>query len=186
MKIEKAKIEDTNVLIVDGIPQSVFPTTYGGYWQHMIPEDFKGKDVLLLGVGAGTIARLLLEKYPDVKITGVDNNQEVINAAMDNFKLGEIKMKIEIADGFAYIKSTNKKFDLIICDMWSGYNFPFKMLMPEFIEDCKKRLNKGGQVYINCPNLDYLAGESLKELKAFRDDIGRNLIFRFDKSKLKE
>ena len=186
MKIEKAKIEDINVLIVDGIPQSVYPTTYGGYWQHMIPEDFKGKDVLLLGVGAGTIARLLLEKYPNVKIIGVDNNQEVINAALDNFKLGEIKMSIEIADGFAYLKSTNKMFDLILCDMWSGWNFPFKVLMSDFIEDCKKRLNEGGQVYINCPNLDYLAGESLKELKAFRDDIGRNLIFRFDKSKLKE
>ena len=89
-------------------------------------------------------------------------------------------MEIIINDGFEFIKKTRLKFDLIIVDMWNGYWFPFKVLSPEFIKDCTMRLNKDGQVYINTPSLDYLAQESLKGLNASRDDIGRNIIYRFN------
>lgn len=183
--ISKAKVDGIEVLLVDGVPQSTYPQSSGGYWQEMIPEDFKGKNVLLLGVGAGTIARLLLDAYPDIEITGVDNDSTIIMAAEDQFRLGDIKMKVLIDDGFKYIKETKKKFDLIIVDMWNGYWFPFKVLSPEFIKGCTKRLNKNGQVYINTPNLDFLAAESLNGLGALRDDIGRNIIYRFELTKSK-
>ena len=179
MNISRAHIEGTDILMVDGIPQSTYPPSEGGYWKHMIPDDFSGQDVLLLGIGAGTIARLLLKKYPKVKITGVDNNSLLMDVAERQFHISDIRMEIIIEDGFEYIKETKKKFDLIIVDMWNGYWFPFKVLNNEFIEDCKKRLNKHGQVFINTPNLDYLAQESLKGLSALRDDIGRNIIYRW-------
>lgn len=178
MKIQKIRMAETNILAVDGVPQSIYPQTEGGYWKHMIPDSFSGQDVLLLGVGAGTVARLLLEKYPSVKIIGVDNNTLVLDVASRQFGLDDIDMKIEVMDGFEYVKKTDKKFDLILVDMWSGYWFPFKVLSQNFIEDCKKRLNPNGQVYINTPNLDYLAQEGVKGLEAYRDDIGMNVIYR--------
>lgn len=185
MKLQKANIDGTEVFLVDGVPQSTYPPSEGGYWRHMIPQDFSGKKVLLLGVGAGTIARLLLDKYPDVEIIGVDNSDLVITMANQYFKLDEIKMEIIIQDGFEYIEETKKKFDLILVDMWNGYWFPARSLMKEFIDKCKDRLNKGGQVYINAPNLDCLAQESLPPT-ALRNDIGRNIIYSFDKSEIKE
>ena len=185
MKLQKANIDGTEVFLVDGVPQSTYPPSEGGYWKHMIPEDFKGKKVLLLGVGAGTIARLLLDKYPDVEITGVDNNSLVIGMANQYFKLDEVKMEIVIQDWFEFIKQTKKKFDLILVDMWNGYWFPFNVLQKEFIEDCKKRLNKGGQVFINAPNLDYTAKECLPS-NALRNDLGRNIIYQFDNEEIKE
>ena len=179
MKISKARIGKTDVLMVDGVPQSTYPPTEGGYWQHMIPDDFSGHSVLMLGVGGGTIARQLLEKYPKVKIIGVDNNSLLIQVAERQFHISEIDMEIIIQDGFEFIKDTKIKFDLIIVDMWEGYKFPFKVLSNEFIKHCQAKLNEGGQVYINTPSLDYLAQESLKGLNALRDDIGRNIIYRF-------
>ena len=181
MKLEKAKIGNMDVLLVDGVPQSASGIPMGGYWKHMIPGDFKGDRVLILGVAGGTIPRLLLKKYPNVRITGVDNNPTLIMAATNSFNLGEIKMEIKIRDGFEYIKETKKKFDLIIVDIWNGYWFPFKVLTPDFIKDCKRILNKEGQVYINTPSLDYLAKEALTGLNAYRDDIGRNIIYRWEK-----
>lgn len=185
MNIQKAKIDNINILLVDGVPQSTYPPSEGGYWRHMVPNNFEGKTVLILGIGVGTIPRLLLKSYPQLDITGVDNNSLITTTASQHFGLDEIKMDIKIEDGFEYIKKTRKKFDLIIVDMWNGHWFPFKALMADFIDDCKKRLNDGGQVYINTPNLDYLASESLKGLSALRDDIGRNIIYRFkiDKDK---
>lgn len=181
MNIQKATIEDTNVLLIDGVPQSTYPPTEGGYWRHMIPQDFIGQDVLLLGIGAGTIARLLLKSYPHLKITGVDNNSLILDAATRYFKLDEIHMDIVIDDGFEYIKKTEKKFDLIIVDMWNGYWFPFKSLSKEFITDCRNILNQEGQLFINTPNLDFLAQETLSGPQASRNDIGRNIIYTWRK-----
>ena len=174
MKIQKAEIGGVKVLLYDGVPQSTFPSADWGYWKNMIPEGLEGKDeleVLLLGVGAGTIARLLLEKYPQAKITGVDNNSLVMDAAVREFELEKIKMEIVFEDGFDYIEKNRKKFDLIIVDMWNGYWFPFKVLTKEFVDNCMKCLNLGGQVYINTPNLDWLAQETLTGLNAYKDDI---------------
>ena len=182
MKIQKAEIGGVKVLLYDGVPQSTFPPADWGYWKHMIPAGLEGKEgleVLLLGVGAGTIARLLLARYPEAKITGVDNNSLVMDAATREFEMDKIKMELVFEDGFEYIKKNDKKFDLIIVDMWNGFWFPFKVLTKEFVDNCMKRLNEGGQVYINAPNLDNLAQESLKGMNAYKDDIGRNVIYRW-------
>lgn len=186
LQIEKIDTGLEKVLVVDGVPQSVCPPTVGGYWRHVVPTNFKGSTALILGLGAGTVARLLLNSYPHLKITGVDNNSMIISAATKDFKLGELKMDIIIDDGFEYIKKTKLKFDLIIVDMWNGYWFPFKALSKEFIEDCCSKLNKKGQVYINTPSLDYLAKEGLQGLNALRDDIGRNIIYKWKLTKEKK
>ena len=181
MKLEKIKVDNIEILLADGVPQSSYPPSDGGYWKHMVPDDFKGTYALILGLGGGTIARILLKKYPKLEITGVDNNPTLIMAATNSFNLGEIRMEIKIRDGFEYIKECKSKFDLIIVDMWNGYWFPFRVLSQEFIKDCRTALNENGQVYINTPSLDYLAKEALTGLNALRDDIGRNIIYRWEK-----
>ena len=176
MNISQALIGDNKVLLVDSVPQSIYPPTDGGYWKHMVPEGFTGKKVLLLGVGAGTIPRLLLDSYPHLEIIGIDNNSLVTTTASQHFNLDEIKMEVIIDDGFEYIKKTKKRFDLIIVDMWNGYWFPFKVLSKEFMDDCKKKLNPDGWIYINTPNLDYGVLQSFEG--GLRDDIGQNIIYR--------
>ena len=185
MKISKANVDGTKVLLVDDVVKSVYPPSEGGYWKHMVPQGLERKEleVLLLGVGAGTIARLLLEKYPQAKITGVDNNSLVMDAAVREFDLEKIKMEIVFEDGFDYIEKNRKMFDLIIVDMWNGFWFPFKVLTKEFVDNCMKHLNQEGQVYINAPNLDSIAQEALTGLNAYKDDIGRNVIYRWKLTK---
>ena len=178
MKIEKQDIDGVKVLLVDSIPQSVYPPSSGGYWQHMIPEG-KIDSALILGVGAGTICRLLLEKNPQTRITAVDNSKKVIEYATKHFNLKEIKMKLFIADAFEFITRTPERYDYIAVDIWNGYWFPFIILMPPFIDHCKALLNEGGWLYINTPNLDYFALENLRE--GLRDDIGRNILYRWKK-----
>ena len=177
MKIRKENIDNIEVLLVDDIPQSVYPPQ-GGYWQHMIPEG-KIDSALILGVAGGTICRLLIDKNPDIEITAVDNSKKVIDYANKHFNLKEINMKLIIRDAFEFIYQTPERYDYICVDIWNGHYFPFTVLMPPFVDRCKTLLKPGGMLYINTPNLDYFALENLKEGE--RDDIGRNLIYRWKK-----
>lgn len=186
MKIAKIKLESKNILLVDGIPQSIYPPSEGGYWQHMVPLE-KIDSALVLGVAGGTICRLLLEKNSDIQITAVDNSKEVIDYAKKYFELDKIKMKLFIDDAFEFVKKTPERYDYIAVDTWNGQYFPFSVLMEPFMSHVKRLLNENGQLYINTPNLDYLAMEQLKN--GLRDDIGRNIIYRWeriDKSLKKE
>lgn len=149
------KDKDTNILLVDQFPQSAYPP-HGGYYQYLIP-DKDPKTALVLGVGGATVCRLLLEKFPDIKITGVDNNPEVIQAAREHLKLDEVNMDLVVADAFEFIEKTTEKYGLIIVDLFNGYWFPLRVLSPPFVEKCKSLLVEGGSLYVNTPNLD-LAG----------------------------
>lgn len=171
------------VMLIDGVPQSLSGVPKRGYWHYMMPEE-KPQRVLLLGVGGGTIARELLEKWPDVEIVGVDISEEVIEWAKENFGLEELKMTLLIEDGFGYVDRVSqtpqliKKYDLILVDMWDGCWFPFRCMTAEFIEKCKKVLKKSGRIHINAPNLDYLAGEGLTGMTTYRNELGPNIIYK--------
>ena len=146
------KNENTNILQVDGVDQSAYPS-HGGYYQYLIPSA-NPKTALVLGVGAGTVCRMLLEKFPDVKITGIDNNAEVIQVARDHLKLNEVNMDLIMGDAFEFVGKTTERYGLIIVDLFNGYWFPMKVLSPPFVQKCKSLLLEGGSLYINTPNLD--------------------------------
>ena len=55
------------VLLVNGAVQSVLADDPEGYWQRMVP-DVKPRRALLLGLGAGTVARLLHERFGEVPL----------------------------------------------------------------------------------------------------------------------
>lgn len=165
-------------LSVDGLPQSSWPPPKDGYWQMMIP-DKKPDTVLLLGVGGGTIARLLLERYPDSKITGVEISQEIVNAAIEHMGLRDIKINIVIADAFEYVFEHNESYDLIIVDIFDGYNFPLKFLMPKFIRRCQEVLSKQGELFINTPNIAH--GMSLILPTRTSEENTGNIVYKYVK-----
>jgi len=174
-------IHDTKegkTLAVNGMPQSSYPPPLNGYWKMMIPNK-KLETVLMLGVGAGTVARMLLERFPDTKITGVEISQEVVNAAIEHLKLSEVKMNLVIADAFEYVFEHNEPYDLILVDIYDGYNFPLKFLMPKFVRRCQELLNKGGEMYFNTPSIEH--GMSLMLPTRTKEDNGANTIYKYVK-----
>ena len=177
-------VDSHTFLLVDGIPQSVYPPPEGGYWKYMMP-DFEPKSVLMLGVGGGTIPRMILSKYPKCKILGIDNSRETIKVAKEKLWLKDLKMELRIGDAFRYVAIDNLlkndgKFDLILVDVWDGQWFTFKVLSDDFIKRCKEMLNEGGKIYINMPNLDWAAIKNLPG--GLKDDIGANMIYRWSKT----
>ena len=70
-------------LLVDGVVQSISPEdglAGGGYWAAMVPDD-PPRNALILGLGGGTLARLLQARWGDVPMVGVDNDPEIVETA---------------------------------------------------------------------------------------------------------
>ena len=74
------------------------------------------KEVLILGLGGGTVAKLLRKKYPETKITGIDIDPTIVELGKKYLGLDQIKIDIKINDAQKELKSTKKKYDLIIVD----------------------------------------------------------------------
>lgn len=99
-------------------------------------------DILILGLGGGTLAKLLRKKYPNAKITGVEIDPIMIELGKKYLDLDKYNIDIKIED-------TNKfkfgEYDLVIVDMYSGDNFPKEFESEEFL----KKLTKFKTVIIN-------------------------------------
>jgi SAM-dependent methyltransferase len=75
------------------------------------------RTALLLGLGAGSNARLLAELYKDIEIDAVEIDRGVIDIAREHFHLDEIpKLHIHHADAIDYASHLDQSYDLILVD----------------------------------------------------------------------
>lgn len=101
------------------------------------------KSVLILGLGCGTVAGIVGQKWPKAKIVGVEIDPVMIGLGKKYFGLGRISsLKIVNQDARDFIKSTNRKFDLILVDAYIG-NKKKNIVVPQGF------LNKGGVMITN-------------------------------------
>lgn len=116
------------------------------------------KNCLILGLGGGTLAKLIKEDWPKAKITGIDIDPVMVE--MGKKYLGLEKVKVEIADAYDWIvKNKKEDFDLVLVDIYQGREFPKKFEEEKFL----KLLTKFKVVVFNC--LYY--GEKRKEAVKF-------------------
>jgi spermidine synthase len=76
------------------------------------------KSILMLGVAGGTALRTLRHLLPDVLLTGIDLDSELIDLARKEMSLNETGAEIIIADAYAWMKNNTRKFDVIIDDLY--------------------------------------------------------------------
>jgi len=155
----------------DGLTQSMIPSPSGGYWEKMIPDDFIPQTVLILGLGAGTIVNILKEKFPEIHITAVDNNKEMISLS-NVYSLVNLTLE---RDAFDYMEECSDQFSLIIVDLFDGMKFDMKVITDLFLNDCKRCLKPGGYLVVNVPNLSQC---ELNFHEAKRNDVQNIYFFR--------
>lgn len=166
--IEIKSLNNSQVLTMDGVVQSVYPSPDWGYWKHMMP-DFEPKNVLMLGVGAGTIAEMIKDKWPNTEITGIDNSLSMAERGRNKVDY------FILADAFYQIYQDEMKYDLILVDLWNGGWYPTQVFKPEFISQLKRLLTPKGKIYINAPDFEKHALANNLKVKAKSD--GANIIY---------
>ncbi len=114
----------------------------------------KIKQILILGLGCGSMAKVISQFYSEAQILGVDLDPAMIKIGKKYFQMQNIKkLKIKIFDAYEFLAKNKRKYDLIISDIFIGCDTPKKIETLRFIDLIYCTLGSNG-VYIS--NRSYL------------------------------
>jgi len=107
-----------------------------------VPEP---RDVLAVGLGGGWIQRKFGEY--GLRVDTVEIDPMMVDVATEYFDFKE--GNVYIGDGRYFIQRTEKKYDIVILDAFSGATIPFHLLSVEMFHVISDRLNEDGVLVIN-------------------------------------
>ena len=111
------------------------------------------EQVLMIGLGGGTISNVLLELYPDLQIDIVEVDPAVLKVAEEFFSFEETdQSRVHIMDGRVFTRRAlqqGRRYDLIILDAYTGEYIPEHLMTVEFLQDVNGLLTPGGVVVAN-------------------------------------
>jgi spermidine synthase len=109
------------------------------------------RDVLMVGLGGGSIARFAHERLPRTRMTVVEINPEVVAAARTFFglPLDEERVKVLVADGAAYVPARPAAYDLVLLDAFENGRSARALATQAFYDACRAALRPGGILVVN-------------------------------------
>jgi predicted membrane-bound spermidine synthase len=122
---------------------------YWGYTHYLpvLAESYpQGSEVLLMGMGGGTLVKRLEKLNFEMDIVEID--RRIKEVAHDYFDLSE-DHNIIVDDARHFMKITPKKYDILIFDVFKGESAPEHVLTLEGLQDARRILKPGGMVLIN-------------------------------------
>ncbi|MGC8649048.1 MAG: spermidine synthase [Candidatus Micrarchaeia archaeon] len=145
-KIVYSRIKINNILV-------------NGYWDYFLPlpNFFKSRNkvnILLIGLGAGTIPYQMLNLYNNVRITALDTSNAMIEITKKLIPSNILKkIRLNKIDGIDYINKNLKYFknfySLIILDAYIDDKIPEGFYKKDFIEKVHDFLTDDGLFTIN-------------------------------------
>ena len=109
------------------------------------------QNILVLGVAGGSVIRTLVDEINfEGQITGVEIDKSIIEIANTYFHLDQIpNLEIIFDDASEFVLKTNKKFDLIIIDIFQDTKMPDFLFEFFFINRICFLLNPKGHILFN-------------------------------------
>jgi spermidine synthase len=112
------------------------------------------KDVLMIGLGGGTIAKFLLHQFPDCRLKIIEFRSSVLKVARSHFGLPfDSRMKIKIGCGAQHVRQKSKEHselhDLIMIDAYDHAGMAPEVSSETFFDNCRTLLTKNGLLIIN-------------------------------------
>jgi spermidine synthase len=139
-------------------------------------------DVLLIGLGGGSIVKFLLEYCPDARIDVAEIDPEVVAVAREYFLLPECsRLRIMSAPGEEVVagqKAAGSSYDLILLDAFDESGPARALLEPGFLENCRDLLTTNGVFAMNLWNRprDDFPGNLAALEKVFGERINKLLL----------
>lgn len=112
------------------------------------------KNILMVGLGGGTITKYLLNHFPDCKIHVVEYRRSVLKIARSHFGLPlDPRLKVQIGCGANFIAQQslmyNDQYDLIMIDAFDHEKMDPLVGSERFFDGCKTLLVDEGMMVIN-------------------------------------
>ena len=147
------------VLRVGGVIQSVaVDASYqSDVWDAMLP-DAAPANALILGLGGGTIADLLTQRYGPIPIVGVERDPAVAWLARHEFGLDRLpNVRVVVVNAFTFVHECRDQYDAVCVDLYVAGKMAHGILAAPFLRDVAQILSPEGVVTVNLwrsPNLD--------------------------------
>jgi spermidine synthase len=109
------------------------------------------QDVLMIGLGGGSLAKFIRKHRPATHITAVEISPQVVVAARSHFELpgDDDHLQVRIGDGAAYVPAHPESADVILLDGFDAGNQVESLAMLDFYADCRRALKPGGVLVVN-------------------------------------
>ena len=118
--------EDGRGLSVEGTLASLYrpgELLTGGVWDALgapVCALERRERMLLVGLGGGSVARLLRAAAPSASIVGLEIDPEVVQAARAHFDLDTLELDVRVQDARLFLAADRGVYDLIVEDLFAG------------------------------------------------------------------
>ena len=135
------------------------------------------RNALLIGLGAGSLAKFIYRNLPDCRITVVEINPQVDYIARQYFKLPDDpqRLNVVIEDGADYMLRGNSRFDVILLDGFDADARSGALDTLPFYQACRARLSDDGLLAVNLLGHEHGYKATIERLRLAFD--GRHVIF---------
>ncbi|MDK9706758.1 MAG: fused MFS/spermidine synthase [Desulforhopalus sp.] len=126
------------------------------------------RDILIVGIGAGSLVRFYSHHFPGCYIDGVDSSPHILALAQGYFRLRESEqIVLHCQDGLEFLQDTvNKSYDLILVDAFDDQGMAPTIYSAQFFAACSARLKNGGVMSCNLWSSDAPRYRDIKALIA--------------------
>jgi spermidine synthase len=113
--------------------------------------DAKTQSVLVLGLGAGSIAETIRTSFQSkAPLTLVDIDPAIIQLAKGEFNIHAFDpVRLVLADAFDYVKTCSQTYDLVIVDIFIIDTIPEKFTQDEFLSELARIISPNGKLLYN-------------------------------------
>jgi spermidine synthase len=105
--------------------------------------------VCILGLAAGTMARLFTDAYGPIPIDGAELDPQIVAVGRTWFDMNEPNLTAVAADGRRFLRSNSHRCDVIAVDAYRPPYIPFHMATVEFFQLVRDHLPEDGVVAVN-------------------------------------
>lgn len=109
------------------------------------------QSALLIGLGAGSLAKFIHRHLPQTTMTVVEIDARVVDAARQFFRLPEddARLSTVVADGVDFVAECRGRFDLILVDGFDRNARAGALDTATFYAGCRARLSDSGLLSVN-------------------------------------
>ncbi len=109
------------------------------------------RDVIMIGLGGGSMARYIHQRMPQTHTTVVEINAKVLAVArsMFHFPADDTRLNVEIADGADYVRENAESADVLLVDGFDDGKQPAALATQAFYDAAYAALRPGGVMAVN-------------------------------------
>jgi spermidine synthase len=124
------------------------------------------QNVLMIGLGGGSLAKFVYHRLPDAHVQAVEVNPRVVAIARQYFEVppDDARFEVLVTDGAEHVEREDVSADVMLVDGYEGDAHVEALASPAFYAACRSRLKPGGIMAVNLWGGDKLFYTRLKRI----------------------